>query len=205
MDDLAPARKGEIVARIRTVPPHEATGRLAEIYEGLETAFPVVPAVFQLSSIRPDFAALVAGLFRSVLTEGVLSRAAKETIATYVSALNQCPYCVGAHSTFMLLYGASDEQIRAARTADLSAFVTDDETRRFLPLAERITRHAYKVTDEDIESLRRAGWSDEAILEAVYVVLTYNLVNRLADTFGLSDADFEADLTLARQKLAGQT
>lgn len=195
--------RGDHVARIRTIPPEEATGELSEAYEQVATTLLVIPGVFQLLSIRPDIAGPVAGLVRAVLSDGELSRAAKETIATYVSALNQCPYCVGAHTTFMQLYGASAEQVRAAEAGDLSAFADDDETRRFLPLAEKITRHAYKVTDDDVESLRRAGWSDEAVLEAVSVVLLFTMINRLADTFGLTGADFEAELALARDGFAG--
>jgi uncharacterized peroxidase-related enzyme len=193
------------VARIRTIPPNEATGELAEAYKEVSTALLVIPGVFQLLSIRPDLAGPVAGLVRAVLADKELDRPAKEAIATYVSALNQCPYCVGAHSTFMQLYGASEKQVRAAETGDLTAFATDDRTRQFLPLAEKITLHAYKVTDEDIESLRRVGWSDEAILEAVSVVLLFTMINRLADTFGLSGADFEAELALARDSFAGQS
>lgn len=190
--------------RIRTIPPEEATGQLAKAYQDLEFAFPAVPTVFQLSSIRPDLAGSLVGLFCSLFAGGELSRSAKEAITTYVSALNQCPYCIGAHTTFMQLYGASEEQVRAARAGDVSAFTDDPEIGGFLPLAEKITRHAYKVTDEDVESLRDVGWSDEKILEAVYVVLAFNLINRLADTFGLADAEFEEDLVRAREAVAGQ-
>jgi uncharacterized peroxidase-related enzyme len=188
--------------RIRTVPPDEATGELAEAYKGLEFAFPAVPAVFQLSSIRPDLVAVLVGLVRALFLSGELSRSAKEAIATYVSSLNQCPYCIGAHALFMQLHGASEEQIQAAREGDLSAFTDDDEIGRFLPLAEKITRHAYKVTEGDIQSLRSDGWSDEKILEAIYVVLAFNMVNRLVDTLGLTEAEFEDDVARAREVLA---
>jgi hypothetical protein len=30
---------------------------------------------------------------------------------------------------------------------------------------DTIARHAYRVTDEDIDALRRAGWSEDAIFE----------------------------------------
>ena len=191
--------------RIRIVPPEEATGELAEAYQSLDFAFPVVPTVLQLSSARPDLAISLIGLYRSLFLGGELSTSAKEAIATYVSALNQCPYCIGAHSLFMGLHGASQEQVEAARAGDLSAFADDDEVGRFLPLAEKITRHAYKVTDEDIETLRLAGWSDEKVLEAIYVVLAFNMINRLADSLGLAEADFEDDVRRGREALAERT
>jgi alkylhydroperoxidase family enzyme len=103
----------------------------------------------------------------------------------------------------MQLNGASPEDVDAARNGDIAAFTDDEDTARFLPLAEKITRHAYKVTDGDIEMLRDGGWSDEKILEAVGVVVFFNLINRLADTFGIGDDDFLAELERARELLAG--
>ncbi len=191
--------------RIRTVPPEAATGQLADAYERFKEAMgsPTAPLVFQLSSIRPDIASQLAGLYGALFGGGELSRKAKEAISTYVAALNNCPYCIGAHALFMQLHGASPEQVDAARAGDITAFTDDEDTARFLPLAEKITRHAYKVTDDDIQMLRDGGWSDEMVLEAVWVVVFFNLVNRLADTLGIAEDDFQADLERARELLAG--
>lgn len=190
--------------RIRTVPPEAATGVLADAYESAKATMgaPIPPLVFQISSIRPDLASLLAGVGGALFDGGRLSRKAKEAIATYVSALNNCPYCVGAHTLLMQLNGASAEQVEAARVGDVSA-TDDEEVARFLPLAEKITRHAYKVTDDDIDALRRGGWTDEQVLEAVWVAAFFNMVNRLADTLGIAGADFEAELQRAVELLAG--
>ena len=48
-----------------------------------------------------------------------------------------------------------------------------------------ITRAAYKVTDEQVQALRHAGWSEAQIAEAAYVAALFNLFVRLADTFGI--------------------
>jgi uncharacterized peroxidase-related enzyme len=191
--------------RIRTVPPEAATGKLAAAYESLSGTMgsPMAPLVIQLSSIRPDITSSLAGLYGALFDGGELSRKAKEAIATYVAALNNCPYCVGAHTLFMQLHGASPEHVDAARRGDITAFTDDEETARFLPVAEKITRHAYKVTDGDIQMLRDDGWSDEKILEAVGVVVFFNLINRLADTFGIAEDDFQAELERARELLTG--
>lgn len=191
--------------RIRTVPPEAATGQLADAYESLKETMgvPIAPLVMQLSSIRPDITSSLTGLYKALFGEGELPRQGKEAIATYVAALNNCPYCVGAHTLLMQLHGASPAQVDAARSGDISAFTDDEETARFLPLAEKITRHAYKVTDDDIQQLRDDGWSDEKILEAVGVVVFFNLINRLADTLGIAGDDFQAELDRAREVLAG--
>ena len=63
--------------------------------------------------------------------------------------------------------------------------LVEQKTRLLLDLSVKITRHAYKVTDEDIDGLRSAGWSDEEILEAVHTACLFNYLDRMADTFGL--------------------
>jgi len=49
----------------------------------------------------------------------------------------------------------------------------------------KLTQHAYKVTDDDIDALRAGGLSDDDILEGVFVACQFNAIDRLADTFGL--------------------
>ena len=57
-----------------------------------------------------------------------------------------------------------------------------------------ITTGAYRVTDEQVQGLRDAGWSDEQIAEAAYDAALFNLFVRLADTFGIEPpAVYEPD------------
>ncbi|HET7421264.1 MAG TPA: hypothetical protein VFL27_12880 [Candidatus Dormibacteraeota bacterium] len=73
----------------------------------------------------------------------------------------------------------------ALRAGDLDAADLDDRHRKLLAFVETITRHAYRVTDEQVQGLRDAGWSDEQIAEAAYDAALFNLFTRLADTFGI--------------------
>ena len=57
--------------------------------------------------------------------------------------------------------------------------------RKLLEFVETISRHAYKVTDEQVHGLRDAGWSDEQIAEAVYDAALFSLFVRLADAFDI--------------------
>jgi alkylhydroperoxidase family enzyme len=77
-------------------------------------------------------------------------------------------------------YGKVAEALRAG---DLDAAELDRPHRLLLEFVETITRHAYRVTDEQVEALREAGWSDEQIAETVYDAALFNLFVRLADAF----------------------
>ena len=50
-----------------------------------------------------------------------------------------------------------------------------------LAYAERLTREPSSLEQADIERMRKAGLSDEAILHACEVVSYFNYVNRMAD------------------------
>ncbi len=75
--------------------------------------------------------------------------------------------------------------MKAAEEADIEALPVEERYRALLRLCLKLTTHAYKVTDEDIDGLREAGLNDEEILEGVFVACQFNAVDRLADTFGL--------------------
>jgi len=79
-------------------------------------------------------------------------------------------------------YGQVAEALRAG---DLDAAGLDRPHRLLLEFVETITRHAYRVTDEQVQELRDAGWSDEQVAEAAYDAALFNLFVRLADTFGI--------------------
>lgn len=59
-----------------------------------------------------------------------------------------------------------------------------------LKFVETVTRHAYRVTDEDVHHLRSVGWTDAQIAECVYITALFAFFNRVADAFGLADPGY---------------
>jgi alkylhydroperoxidase family enzyme len=83
---------------------------------------------------------------------------------------------------------------KALRAGDLEAAGLDRQHRLLLDFVATITRHAYRVTDEQVQELRDVGWSDEQIAEAAYDAALFNLFVRLADTFDIEPpAVYEPD------------
>ena len=77
------------------------------------------------------------------------------------------------------------EVAQALRDGDLDAAPVSPAERRLLEFVETLTRHAYRITDEQVQGLRDAAWSDAQIAEAVYVGALFNLFVRLADAFDI--------------------
>jgi alkylhydroperoxidase family enzyme len=80
----------------------------------------------------------------------------------------------------------------AIRNGDLDAADLSPKHRKLLSFIETLTRHAYRITDEQVQGLRDAGWTDPQIAEAVYDGALFNLFVRLADAFGIHpDAEYD--------------
>jgi alkylhydroperoxidase family enzyme len=93
------------------------------------------------------------------------------------------------------LQGEQYAQAAAAlRDGDLDAAGLTPKHRLLLEFVETLTRHAYRITDKQVQGLRDAGWRDAQIAEAVYDGALFNLFVRLADAFDIHpDPSYDAD------------
>ncbi|TMD28948.1 MAG: hypothetical protein E6I92_01935 [Chloroflexi bacterium] len=82
------------MARIKMVADGDAEGPLAEIYARAKahSMAGVVPEILRTMSLRPDFLVAIDEASRLHFTDGALTRAQHEMVASYVSALNKCRY-----------------------------------------------------------------------------------------------------------------
>ena len=80
--------------RIKMVAEDDATGPLADLYaqSKARSVAKVVPDILRTMSLRPDFLAAINQASVLHFTDGALTRAEHEMIASYVSALNRCRY-----------------------------------------------------------------------------------------------------------------
>ncbi len=183
------------MARIQVIEEAEATGSIKAIYDGMRQQLGFVPNVTKLFSLWPEVFALNQRLFETVMfAESELPNPTKEMIALVVSTANSCNYCVGHHSNFLHQYGISEDVVRQLG-ADVSQPAVDEKTGKLLEYVRKVTQHAFKVTDEDVEALRQMGWTDRQILEATVVAGQFNSINRIVDALG---AEFEPAALEAR-------
>ena len=84
------------MAFIKWIEDDDATGETAEAYAIWQQANPRrtgMPDILKCFSLRPDVLRSVMEFSNQLhFTAGHLDRKTKEMLATYVSALNQCPY-----------------------------------------------------------------------------------------------------------------
>jgi alkylhydroperoxidase family enzyme len=65
--------------------------------------------------------------------------------------------------------------------------------RATLGLLEKLTLTPEEVSPQDVEAVRETGVSEDAILDAIYICSTFNLIDRVADAL-----DFKIPASFAR-------
>jgi uncharacterized peroxidase-related enzyme len=61
----------------------------------------------------------------------------------------------------------------------------DERDRVMLGYVDTLTRDATKVSREDLDRLREAGFDDTAILQVNLIASWFNYINRVADGLGV--------------------
>ena len=77
------------------------------------------------------------------------------------------------------------EVAKALREGDLDRAPITPAERLLLEFVGTLTKHAYRITDEQVQALRDVGWTDGQIAEAVYEEALFNMLVRLADDFDI--------------------
>ncbi len=95
-----------------------------------------------------------------------------------------------SHGFFLRSQGGDEAVVQALARGDLGAAPVGEADRALLSFVAVVTRHAYRTTDADVERLRRHGWTDAQIAEAVYVTALFALFNRVADAFGIDSQGY---------------
>ncbi|WP_348266438.1 peroxidase-related enzyme [Edaphobacter paludis] len=179
-----------------------ATGAVARVYADYRTRFgrEHVPGILKCFATHPPLLEQMLAIASDLLfVEGHLPRRTKEMIATYVSALNACPYCLDSHASFLHQQGGSERLLLALFTGDLTSPSLTVNERGLLNFVAKVTDESYKISRADIASLQDAGWREPQIAETVHITALFSCFNRVANTFGLASQQlFDVDLSQAR-------
>lgn len=116
--------------------------------------------------------------------ESDLSVAQRELIAAYVSGINACGFCFGAHSIIASTFGLSEDLIRAL-VDDLDAAPVEPRLKALLQHIGKLTRTPARVTEQDRAHVYAAGWSARALHDAVATCALFNFMNRIVEGMGV--------------------
>jgi alkylhydroperoxidase family enzyme len=70
---------------------------------------------------------------------------------------------------------------------DYRASSLSDKDKALFEFIDKVNRTSNQIRREDVDEVRRAGWSDEAIYDAINVCALFNFYNRWIDATGVHD------------------
>jgi len=134
------------------------------------------PNVVRTLAHAPGILRHLLGMFDS-LTSGTLDPTLMEQIALAVAQANGCTYCLSAHTALGEKTGLCTDRI------DDSRWAMDADPRREAVL--RFTRSLVirrgHVCDDEVEALREAGFSDQALVELIAFVSMHVFLNLMTE------------------------
>ncbi len=156
----------------RAKPILEKSGQLGEIFELLALDKDLY---FATDMMVQNF----------LLKETLLPYSTKERIALLVSLENNCTMCVDVHKNIAKMLGMTEAQVEETLKG-IDVLDVDEKEKSLLRLALKAAdKENYKTTQEDIDRVTAAGWSEAEILEAVRIAAYFNYINTLSNIFGL--------------------
>jgi uncharacterized peroxidase-related enzyme len=174
------AMSEERISRLRVPEEQTLPEDIQELYAKNREKPGFVPNVFQAYSLRPQQLRGFIALYDSIMeAESGLTKAEREMIAVAVSAENHCFYCLVSHGAILRIRSKNPIQADTIaanyRAADLTP-----RLRAMLDYAVKITHASDTCADEDIDTLRAHGFSDEDIMDIIQTAAFFNYSNRVA-------------------------
>jgi alkylhydroperoxidase family enzyme len=62
-----------------------------------------------------------------------------------------------------------------------------DAEKCLLAFIEKVNQRSNQISQADVDELKRAGWSEEAIFDAITICSLFNFYNRWVDATGVQD------------------
>lgn len=154
--------------------------KAAQALEGIQKSIGMLPNIHKLMAHSPN---VLEGYlaFSGSLSKGSLSAQDREQIALAVAGFDRCEYCASAHTLLAKKAGVAE----AEAVENLKGHSSDPRTATLIYFCLSMLKNKGFVTDAEMTALRKAGFSDEEVVEIVAVVclnIFTNYFNHVAGT-----------------------
>jgi uncharacterized peroxidase-related enzyme len=117
----------------------------------------------------------------------------REMMAAYVSGINACQYCHGAHTAAAKQFGVP-ERLISDLLADPTRAPIKPAMVPVLNFIKKLTLSPTHMTQADADAVYAAGWSERALYDAIQICCLYNFMNRFVEGIGLTPIPEQFDM-----------
>lgn len=158
--------------RVNPVTKEKAQNEVKEIYSSLEKKMGKVINIFQNMGNSP---AVLKGYLALSDAAGQTSLSPKlrEELALVVGQANKCNYCLSVHTTVAKGLGIPDQDVLLARKGQTK----DPKEQAILKFAKSVVENRGNLADKEIETLKKAGVTDQELVEVILVIMVNMFTN----------------------------
>ncbi|MFW5946429.1 MAG: peroxidase-related enzyme [Candidatus Natronoplasma sp.] len=169
----------------------KAEGKAKEVYDRIKKQRGKLSNIMKVQSLMPEAMDHHLDLYLSIMfKDRSLSREKCEMIGVVVSSINCCDYCVNHHAEALNHFWRDKEKLKELRENYENVDISKKD-KKMLDFVKISTEKPNSVEEEDVDGLRKAGFSDKEILNIAMISSYFNFVNRIALSLGVDFSEEE--------------
>lgn len=173
------------MARINLEKENPHYPEISEIFSELREKVGQVPAAYRAFALHPHILQANWNRTKNILGKGNLPLEMKEAIATRVSQVNDCQFCLRIHKENLAKLGFELTMIEAIAEGEAS----DERLDRVLKFVSIATKNPHNLNDSDFNALKKLNFSEQDILEILTVMEMYTGYNKIIVALDLQPDD----------------
>lgn len=182
--------------KLKVLKSEQASPKARELFEVMTKKYGKVPNLYAVVANSPP--ALKAVLdFGDTLSAGEFSAKEAEAVALVVAQVNDCQYCLAAHTAAGKMMGFSEDETLSIRSGSSS----DSKLAALVALAKEITVTRGWTTEKLVDDFFAAGFSKAALVELIGLV-SLNVFKNYLNHIANAPIDFPKSRQLSETAIA---
>jgi len=164
-----------LIKHIKYIKKNQAKGHLKRLYKHMELNFGKLAEPFVIHSIDEELTAGIWAVFyETILVDGEVKRSLKEAIATSVSEINKCNYCVDAHT--IMIFGTEKILLEIITTIKEGKTIATTQE-------EKLVFWALQNLKFDSSIILNPPFTKDKAPEIIGTAVLFHYINRMVNLF----------------------
>ena len=182
------------MAYISTIAESDAQDDLAELYKRVGNPDGTVDNVMKIHALNPDSLRVHFEMYTAAMHRpSPLTKAEREMVATDVSRVNGCAYCLAHHNRGLKRLLPADRHDAAEELKEGRLDLLTEREKALVIYSRKLTTTPQQMTEDDVNALREVGLDDRAILDLAQCIGYFNYVNRIVTGLGVTLGEDEGE------------
>ncbi len=173
----------------------EADEKTNKVLLQIEKGFGMIPNMFKIAAQDPS---VLEEFLRwaSVMKGGSLTLLEHEAVSLLVSEINNCYYCLSAHTMIGKAAGFTDEEMLEIRKGKHS----NEKLDALLKLTAEAVENKYGVSESTLDKFYSVGYGNKELIEVIGIITEKTFTNLLG-RITKPELDFQPAPILEEEKL----